>query len=365
MQSSPRRSSANVAWQGQGVLTPAAPGHRFWDASSHGKKDLSAQAGDEQPVMSILNASTLSHPAAFLLVGIPGLEATQFWIAFPFCIMYAIAVVGNIIVFFIIKTEPCLHEPMYLFLAMLAINDVVLSTSTLPKMLGVLWLDSREIGFHACLTQMFFVHAFSSVESGILMAMALDRYIAICYPLRHSSILSIPMTKTIGSLVLTRGILLISPFCILASRLPFCGHRLISHSYCEHMAVVKLVCGNVRANIIYGLFVAFMVVGFDVLVISVSYAMILRTVMRLPSTEARLKAVSTCASHTCVILAFYVPALFTFLTHRFGHHIPHHLHIMVANLYLLVPPMLNPIVYGIRTRQIQGRVIRLLHLRGI
>ncbi|XP_059582994.1 olfactory receptor 52R1-like [Alligator mississippiensis] len=315
--------------------------------------------------MSMLNTSTVSHPASFLLVGIPGLEATQFWIAFPFCIMYAIAVVGNITILFIIKIEPSLHEPMYLFLAMLAITDVVLSTSTLPKMLGIFWLDSREIGFRACLTQMFFVHAFSTVESGVLMAMALDRFIAICYPLRHSSILSIPVTMAIGSLVLTRGVLLVSPLSILVRRLPFCGHRLISHSYCEHMAVVKLVCGNVRANIIYGLFMGFMVVGFDVLVISVSYAMILRTVMRLPSTEARLKAVSTCASHTCVILAFYFPALFTLLTHRFGHHIPHHLHIMVANLYLLLPPMLNPIVYGIRTRQIQDRVIHLFQLRGI
>ncbi|XP_059582977.1 olfactory receptor 52R1-like [Alligator mississippiensis] len=315
--------------------------------------------------MSMLNASTPFHPAAFLLVGIPGLEATQFWIAFPFCIMYVIAMVGNVIVSFIIKTEPSLHEPMYLFLAMLAITDLVLSTSTVPKMLGVFWLGSREIGFHACLAQMFFIHTFSSVESGVLMAMALDRYIAIRYPLRHSSILSIPMTKTIGSLVLTRGVLLISPFCILASRLPFCGHRLISHSYCEHMAVVKLVCGDARANVVYGLFVAFMVAGFDVLVISVSYSMILRTVMRLPSTEARLKAVSTCTSHTCVILALYVPALFTFLTHRFGHHIPHHVHIMVANLYLLVPPVLNPIVYGVRTKQIRDRVNRLFHPKGV
>ncbi|KYO47950.1 hypothetical protein Y1Q_0012749 [Alligator mississippiensis] len=99
----------------------------------------------------MLNASTSFHPAAFLLVGILGLEATQFWITFPFCIMYVIAMVGNVIVSFIIKTEPSLHEPMYLFLAMLAITDLVLTTSTVPKMLGVFWLDSREIGFHACL----------------------------------------------------------------------------------------------------------------------------------------------------------------------------------------------------------------------
>ncbi|XP_059582988.1 olfactory receptor 52R1-like [Alligator mississippiensis] len=315
--------------------------------------------------MPMLNASTPFHPAAFLLVGIPGLEATQFWIAFPFCIMYVIAMVGNVIVSFIIKTEPSLHEPMYLFLAMLAITDLVLSTSTVPKMLSVFWLDSREIGFHACLAQMFFIHTFSSVESGVLMAMALDHYVAIRYPLRHSRILSIPMTKTVGSLVLTRGVLLVSPFSILTSRLPFCGHRLISHSYCEHMAVVKLACGDVTANVVYGLVSAFVVVGFDVLVISVSYAMILQTVMRLPSTEARLKAISTCASHTSILLAFYIPALFTFLTHRFAHHIPHHVHIMVANLYLLVPPMLNPIVYGVRTKEIRDRVNRLFHPKGV
>ncbi|KYO47949.1 hypothetical protein Y1Q_0012748 [Alligator mississippiensis] len=131
------------------------------------------------------------------------------------------------------------------------------------------------------------------------------------------------------------------------------------------MPVVKLVCGDARANDVYGLFVAFLVGGFDVLVISVSYSMILRTVMRLPSTETRLKAVSTCTSHTCVILALYVPVLFTFLTHQFGHNIPHHVHTMVANLYLLVPPVLNPIVYGVRTKQIWDRVNRLFHPKWV
>ncbi|XP_074833761.1 olfactory receptor 52R1-like [Carettochelys insculpta] len=306
--------------------------------------------------MSCKNSSTHYQPAAFLLIGIPGLEEAQFWIAFPFCIMYVIAVVGNAIVLFIIKTEPSLHEPMYFFLAMLAITDLVLCTSTMPKMLSIFWLGSREIGFHACLTQMFFVHAFSSVESGVLMAMALDRYVAICYPLRHSSILSVPTIVTMGSLVLARGVLMMSPFSIIVHRLSFCQHCPISHSYCEHMAVVKLVCGDTTVSVIYGLFVAFMVVGFDVLIISVSYAMILQAVLRLPSTDARLKAFNTCACHLCIILAFYIPALFTFLNHRFGHSVPQHVHIIVANLYLLVPPMLNPIVYGVKTKQIRERI---------
>uniref|UniRef100_A0A8C8RXX0 Olfactory receptor n=1 Tax=Pelusios castaneus TaxID=367368 RepID=A0A8C8RXX0_9SAUR len=302
---------------------------------------------------------TRSHPATFVLVGIPGLQEHQFWIAFPFCIMYVVAILGNGIVLFIIKIEPSLHEPMYLFLAMLAITDLVLTTSTLPKMLTIFWQGPREISFHACLAQMFFVHTFSSVESGVLMTMALDRYVAICYPLQHSSILSVPAVMTMGSLVLTRGVLLVIPFLFLIHRLPFCQHCLILHSYCEHMAVVKLVCGDAQVNVIYGLFVVFMV-GVDVFVISVSYAMILQAVLRLPDIDTRLKAVSTCASHFCVILAFYMPALFTFLTHRFGHNVPHHVHILMANLYLLVPPMLNPIVYGVRTREIRDRVLRII-----
>ncbi|NXQ81346.1 O52R1 protein, partial [Nyctibius grandis] len=306
-----------------------------------------------------LNSTAFSHPPYFLLVGIPGMEKEQFWIAFPVCIMYAIAVLGNITLLLIIKSDPSLHEPMYLFLAMLAFTDLGISTSMLPKMLGVFWLGSREIGFVSCLAQLFFIHTFSLLESGMLVAMALDRYVAICRPLRYSSILSLPVVVALGSLVLVRGVLLVSPACFLLRRMPFCQHHIISHSYCEHMAVVKLACGDTRVNVIYGLFVALSVTGPDILLISVSYTMILRAVMRLSSTEARLKAFSTCVSHICVIVAFYVPGLFSFLTHRFGKSIPPYIHIMMANLYLLVPPTLNPIVYGVRTKKLWDRVVLL------
>ncbi|XP_005368924.1 olfactory receptor 52R1-like [Microtus ochrogaster] len=138
-------------------------------------------------------------------------------------------------------------------------------------------------------------------------------------------------------------------------RVTYCGQ---GQSYCEHMAVLKLVCADTKINRGYGLFVAFSVASFDLIVISASYVMILRAVLRLPSSEARLKAFGTCASHIGVSLTLYIPALFTFLTHRFGHHVPRVVHIMFANVYLLVPPMLNPIIYGVRTKQIRDRVIQ-------
>ncbi|XP_040517908.1 olfactory receptor 52R1-like [Gallus gallus] len=315
--------------------------------------------------MTSVNSTGPSHPPTFLLVGIPGLEKEQFWIAFPFCIMYAIAVLGNIILLIIIKTESSLREPMYLFLAMLAFTDLVLSTSMLPKMLAIFWWGSREIGFVSCLVQLFFVHNFTAVESGVLMAMALDRYFAICHPLRHSSILSMPVVAALGSLVLLRGVLLVSPMCFLLHKKAFCQHRVISHSYCEHMAVVKLVCEDTSSNAAYGLFVALSVIGVDLTVITVSYTMILREVLKLSASDTQLKAFNTCASHICVLLTFYVSGLFTFLAHRFGHSIPQHIHILVANLYMLVPSMLNPIIYGLRTRQLMNKLAVLFQQRGI
>ncbi|XP_010601618.1 olfactory receptor 52R1-like [Fukomys damarensis] len=308
--------------------------------------------------------NTSSHPVSFILLGIPDLENSQFGIAFLFCVMYVVAVVGNITILHIIRMDSTLHEPMYLFLAMLAASDLVLSSSTQPKMLAILWFHAHEIGYHACLIQVFFIHAFASVESGVLMAMALDRYVAICFPLRHPSILTTSVVVKVGTVVLGRGLLLVSPFCFMISRMPFCTNRVIPQSYCEHMAVLKLLCVDTRVNRGYGLFVAFSVVGFDILVISVSYVMILRAVLQLPSGEARFKTFGTCASHICVILALYIPALFTFLTHRFGHQVPRVVHIMFANVYLLVPPMLNPIIYGVRTKQIRDSVMRGYCLQG-
>ncbi|XP_012414741.1 olfactory receptor 52R1 [Trichechus manatus latirostris] len=271
--------------------------------------------------MMLASGNCSSHPVFFILLGMPGLENSHFWIAFPFCAMYAVAVISNITVFHIIRTDHTLHEPMYLFLAMLAVTDLVLSSSTQPKMLAILWFHDHEIKYHACLIQIFFIHAFSSVEFGVFMAMAVDRYVAICFPLRHSTVLTLWVVGKLGAAVMIRGVVWVSPFCFMISSMPFCHNKVIPQSYCEHMAVLKLVCDDTRVNRAYELFVDFSVVGFDMIIISISYVMILKAVLQLPSGEARIKAFGTCASHLCVILAFYILALFTFLTHRFGHHI--------------------------------------------
>ncbi|XP_047375296.1 olfactory receptor 52L1 [Sciurus carolinensis] len=319
----------------------------------------------EPLMMAVSNSSWRLPQPSFFLVGIPGLEESQHWIALPLGVLYVLAVVGNITIVFIIWGESSLHQPMYLFLAMLAAIDLILASSTAPKALAVLLVHAHEIGYIVCLTQMFFIHAFSSMESGVLVAMALDRYVAICHPLHHSTILHPGVIGRIGVAVLLRGLILLIPFPILLQNLIFCQSTVIGHAYCEHMAVVKLACSETIVNRAYGLAVALLVVGLDVLAIGVSYAFILQAVLKVPGGEARLKAFSTCGSHVCVILVFYVPGMFSFLTHRFGHHVPHHVHVLLATLYLLVPPALNPLVYGVKTRQIRQRVLRVFYIKGL
>ena len=306
------------------------------------------------------NSSSLT-PKFFILNGVPGLETAHIWISLPFCFMYIIALVGNCGLIYLIGHEEALHRPMYYFLALLSFTDVTLCTTTVPNMLCIFWFNLKEIDFNGCLAQMFFVHMLTGMESGVLMLMALDRYVAICHPLRYASILTSAVIAKAGLATLLRGVMLIFPFTFLTKRLPYCRGNFIPHTYCDHMSVAKVSCGKVKVNAIYGLMVALLIGVFDMSCIAVSYTMILRAVVSLSSTDARHKAFSTCTSHICAIVITYIPAFFTFFTHRFGgHSIPHHIHIIVANLYLLLPPTMNPIVYGIKTKQIREGVIKLL-----
>ncbi|XP_041586458.1 olfactory receptor 52H1-like [Vulpes lagopus] len=313
--------------------------------------------------MIIFNLSNY-NPGPFILVGIPGLEHWHVWIGIPFCFIYVVALVGNCTLLYLITVERSLHEPMFFFLSMLAMTDLILSTAGVPKSLSIFWLGAREITFPGCLTQMFFHHCSFVLDSAILMAMAFDRYVAICSPLRYTTILTPRTITKIAVGISCRSFCIILPVVFLLTRLPFCRTHIIPHTYCEHIGVARLACADISINIWYGFCVPIMTVISDVILIAVSYTLILCAVFRLPSRDARQKALGTCGSHVCVILIFYIPAFFSILAHRFGHNVPRTFHILFANLYVVIPPALNPIVYGVKTKQIRERVILLFSTKS-
>ncbi|XP_005074135.1 olfactory receptor 51F2 [Mesocricetus auratus] len=310
--------------------------------------------------MLILN-NTNSQPPTFLLTGIPGLRAGQIWVSIPFCLLYVIALSGNSMILLVILREHSLHESMYYFLSMLSATDLSLSLCTLSTTLGVLWFEAREISLNACIAQMFFLHGFTFTESGLLLAMAFDRYVAICDPLRYNTILTNAKTAQIGIIVLIRNAAIMLPVVLFVKRLSFCRSLVLSHSYCYHVDLIQFSCTDNSINNILGLFALFSTAEFDCPCILFSYVLIIRSVLGIASSDERQKAFNTCVSHITAVAIFYIPLISLSLVHRYGHSAPAFVHTIMANVFLLIPPVLNAIIYSVKTKQIRKAFIKFLN----
>uniref|UniRef100_A0A8D0L181 G-protein coupled receptors family 1 profile domain-containing protein n=1 Tax=Sphenodon punctatus TaxID=8508 RepID=A0A8D0L181_SPHPU len=312
------------------------------------------------PSGMLLNAS-FYQPSTFIMMGILGMEDKHhWWISMPFCLLYLIALLGNCTILFIIKKTPSLHEPMYFFLSMLAVMDLGLALCTLPTTLGIYWFDTRTIGFDACLAQMYFIHIFSMLESSVLLAMAFDRVTAISHPLRYKAILTKTVIIKIGLAILERAALSLFPLPFLLKRLTYCRDNVLSHSFCIHSNIMKLACADIKINILYGLVALLLTVGVDFVFIILSYVLIIKTLISLGTQGKFLKALNTCVSHICAVLIFFIPMIGISMIYRFGTNVPHIVNAVVAYIYLIVPPALNPIIYSIKSKKIRRAMLKLV-----
>ncbi|NWR59876.1 O51E1 protein, partial [Bucorvus abyssinicus] len=252
---------------------------------------------------------TGSTPLTFILTCIPGLPMSSCWMALPLCCLYLLMLLGNCTLLWMVKTDHSLHTPIYYFLSMLSLADLGLCLSTLPTMLAIFWFEFTSLRFEACVAQMYFIHSFSAIESGVLVAMAFDRSIAICYPLHY-----IPDNES-GGVIFMRGLCVVLPVAVLIKEMPFCRSHVLSHSFCLHQDMLRLVCGDVRVNSLYGLTAVILTKGLDSLTILLSYTMIIRAILSIVSREARAKAFNMCISHLSAVLIFYIPLIGLSISH--------------------------------------------------
>ena len=275
-----------------------------------------------------------------------------------FSLFYVLTLLGNGVILGLISLDPRLHTPMYFFLSHLAIVDISYASNNVPKMLVNLLNKKNTISFVPCIMQTFLYMAFAHTECLILVVMSHDRYVAIRHPLRYSVIMSWRVCTVQAVASWTCGSFLALVHVGLILRLPFCGPHEINHFFCEILSVLKLACADTKLNqvVIFAASV-FILVGPLCLVLG-SYARILAAILRIQSAEGRRKAFSTCSSHLCVVGLFFGSAIVMYMAPKSRH--PEEQQKILSLFYSLFNPMLNPLIYSLRNKEVKGAFRRVL-----
>ncbi|XP_049718735.1 olfactory receptor 8K3-like [Elephas maximus indicus] len=294
----------------------------------------------------------------FILMGItdrPELQAPLFGL---FLIIYTISVVGNLGIIILTKINSKLQTPMYFFLRHLAISDLGYSTAVGPKMLVNFVVDENTISYYFCAIQLAFFIVFIISEFFILSAMSYDRYVAICNPLLYTVIMSQRTCWVLVSITYLYSTFVSPIITIKIFNLSFCGYSVIRHFYCDGLPLVSLLCSNtVKIKLIILALATFDLIS-SLLTVLVSYILIVVAILRMNSAEGRHKAFSTCGSHLTVVVLFYGTLIFMYVQPKSSHSFDTD---KVASIfYTLVIPMLNPLIYSLRNKDVKYALHRTL-----
>ncbi|XP_053415888.1 putative olfactory receptor 56B2 [Nycticebus coucang] len=297
----------------------------------------------------------------FILMGFPGIHIWQHWLSLPLALLYLLALSANIFILIIVTQEAALHQPMYYFLGILAVVDMGLATTIVPKILAILWFDAKAISLPECFAQMYAIHCFVAMESGIFVCMAIDRYIAICQPLRYASIITESSVIKATVFMTIRNSLCPISVPVLAAQRHYCFQNHIEHCLCSNLGVTGLSCDDRKINSINQLILAWTLMGGDLGLIILSYTLILHSVLKLNSVEAASKALSTCTSHLILILFFYTVIIVISITHSAGMTVPL-IPVLLNVLHNVIPPALNPMVYALKNKELRQGLYKVLRM---
>ncbi|KAM9687624.1 olfactory receptor 7D4-like [Trichechus inunguis] len=300
--------------------------------------------------------------SGFLLLGLSEDPELQHLFFGLFLSMYLVSVLGNLLIFLAVYSDPNLHTPMYFFLSNLSFVDICFITTTVPKMLVNIQTESKDISYIGCLTQVYFFMIFLGLDTFLLTIMSYDRFVAICHPL-HYTIFMNPQLCLLLVLMSWVIIFLVSLLHILLlMRLNFCRGTEIPHFFCELAQIIKLACSDTFINNFF-LYVMTVLVGvFPFTGILFSYSQIVSSLMRMSSAGSKYKAFSTCMSHLSVVSLFYGTGLGVYLSSVVTHSFQ--ASSIASAMYTVVTPMLNPFIYSLRNKDVKGALGRLLCRAG-
>ncbi|XP_068933926.1 olfactory receptor 2C1-like [Petaurus breviceps papuanus] len=294
----------------------------------------------------------------FILIGVsdhPQLEMI-FFVVILFS--YLLTLVGNLTIILISRLDVRLHTPMYFFLSNLSSLDLAYTTSSVPQMLFNLWGPDKTISYGGCITQLYVFLWLGATECILLVVMAFDRYVAVCRPLHYMIIMNPRLCWQLASIAWLGGLgnsLVQSTFTL---QLPLCGYQEVNSFLCEVPALIKLACGDTSLNeaVLNGVCAFFTAVPLSTILIS--YGFIARAVLKIPSAEGRHKAFNTCGSHLIVVFLFYGSAIYAYLLPAKSSSQDQGKFITL--FYSVVTPMVNPLIYTLRNKEVKGALRKLL-----
>ncbi|KAM5246799.1 olfactory receptor 6N1-like [Ctenodactylus gundi] len=303
--------------------------------------------------MQVLNQSFVTE---FILLGFPlGPQATTLLFS-AFLLIYLLTILGNSFVTILICRDTHLHTPMYFFIGILSMLDLGYTSTTVPQMLAHLASKKKTISFSSCVAQMYIFLVLGVTESWLFAIMSIDRYVAICHPLRYKVLMSPWLCMLMAIFCGLWGVTSALVYTIFAMRLPYCGPNKINHFFCEVPAVLKLACADTSANDRVDFILGFCVILVPLSLILVIYVNIFIAILKIRSAQGQLKAFSTCASHITVVTMFCVPAMVMYM--KPGSRASPEEDKKLALFYNVVSAFLNPIIYSLRNKDVKRAFLK-------
>ncbi|XP_049631172.1 olfactory receptor-like protein OLF3 [Suncus etruscus] len=294
----------------------------------------------------------------FILLGLSKDWNTQLSLFILFLITYLVTVLGNFLIVFLIRLDSQLHTPMYFFLTNLSLVDVFYATTVVPQMLVHFLAEHKIIPRVSCEAQLFFSLGLGGIEFVLLAVMAYDRYVAVCNPLRYSVIMHEGLCIRLAIISWVSGSINSLLQTAITFQLPMCTNRFIDHISCELLAVVRLACVDTSSNEVAIMVSSIILLMTPFCLVILSYIKIISAILKIRSTEGRKKAFQTCASHLTVVILCYGMAIITYIQPRSNPSVLQEK--LISLFYAILTPMLNPIIYSLRNKEVKGAWQKLL-----